>query len=72
MKDPVRAHQAGQAGPYDEDEARYRQEAAEYIADLTGTLADMARKHGLDALSFILNMAKLEAQNATRHLEGRP
>jgi hypothetical protein len=49
------------------DEARYRAEAASYVADLTADLAVLARKHGLDALGFILEMAKLEAENAVRH-----
>jgi hypothetical protein len=31
----------------------------------------LARKHRLDALGFILEMAKLEAENAVRHAGGR-
>jgi hypothetical protein len=29
------------------------------------------RRHGLDALGYILDMARLEAENATRHMNGR-
>jgi len=54
----------------DSDEARYRAEVAAYIAELTTDLALKARKHGLDSLGYILEMAKLEAENATRHVKG--
>ncbi|HEX5846494.1 MAG: hypothetical protein ACXW3G_13820 [Rhodoplanes sp.] len=40
-------------------------EAAAYIADL---LAQIARRHGLDALGFILDMAHLEAE-ALSHIQ---
>ncbi len=46
--------------------------AADYIAELTAELAAVARQHGLDALGFILDMARLEAENAARHVNGRP
>jgi hypothetical protein len=48
-----------------------RADAAAYIADLTAELATLARQHGLDALGYILDMARLEAENATRHVSGR-
>jgi hypothetical protein len=35
--------------------------AAHYIASMTQELADLARRNGLDALSQILEMARLEA-----------
>lgn len=38
-------------------------EVAAYIADLSGNLALMARKHGLNTLGYLLDMAKLEAEN---------
>jgi hypothetical protein len=44
--------------------------AAAYVADLTADLARMARRHGLDALGYILDMARLEAENAARHMNG--
>jgi hypothetical protein len=45
--------------------------AAAYVAKLTADLASIARRHGLDALGYILEMARLEAENATRHVNGR-
>jgi hypothetical protein len=53
---------AGGEGPND------RTAAVAYIADLSGTLASMARRHGFDTLGYILEMAKLEAENACGHL----
>jgi hypothetical protein len=50
----------------DHDAADGRAEAAAYIAELTTDLALMARKHGLDSLGYILEMAKMEAENLTR------
>jgi hypothetical protein len=46
-------------------------EAAAYVAELAGNLALIARRHGLDTLGYILDMARLEAENATRHVNGR-
>jgi hypothetical protein len=37
-------------------------EAAAYVAELTGDLARIARQHRLDALGYLLDMARLEAQ----------
>lgn len=48
-----------------------REAAASYVAELSGELALLARRHGLAALGYILEMAKLEAENATRHMNGR-
>jgi hypothetical protein len=45
--------------------------AAAYVAELSADLATIARRHGLVALGYILDMAKLEAENATRHVNGR-
>ena len=52
-------------------EAGDRAAAAEYVAGLTAELAALARQHGLDALGYILDMARLEAENSTRHANGR-
>jgi hypothetical protein len=41
---------------------------ASYIEELSGDLAAIARRHGLDTLGYILEMAKLEAHNIRRHL----
>jgi len=43
-----------------------RTEAAAYLANLSGELALMARRYGLNTLGYLLEMAKLEAENATR------
>ena len=47
-----------------------REAAAAYVAELSRDLALIARKNGLDALGFILEMARLEAENVTRHVNG--
>ena len=39
-------------------------EAAAYVAELTEALATIARRHGLDTLGYLLDMANLEARNA--------
>lgn len=43
-----------------------RNAAASYIAALSGELASLARRFGLDALGYILDIARLEAENAQR------
>lgn len=42
--------------------------AANYVAELTASLAIVARKHGFDTLGYILDMARLEAESASRHV----
>jgi hypothetical protein len=37
--------------------------AAEYVASMVSDLAQIARRHGFDTLGYILEMAKLEAEN---------
>ncbi len=44
-----------------------RRETAVYIADLSGHLAEMARHHGLSTLGYILDMAKMAAEEAIRN-----
>jgi hypothetical protein len=44
--------------------------AASYVATMTAELSVIARRHKLDALSYILDMARVEAENAHRHLNG--
>ena len=46
-------------------------QVAAYVAELAGSLALIARQHGLDALGYILDMAQMEAENATRYANGR-
>ena len=48
-----------------------REAAAAYVAELSRDLALIARNNGFDALGFILEMARLEAENVTRHVNGR-
>lgn len=43
---------------------------ADYVAAVTSELSMLARRHGLDALGFILEMARLEAENAAAKLNG--
>jgi hypothetical protein len=43
-----------------------RASAATYVAALSGDLALIARRHGLDTLGFLLEMAQMEAENETR------
>ena len=40
--------------------------AAKYIAALTHELAQIARRNGLDALCYILEMARIEAHQIAR------
>jgi hypothetical protein len=40
--------------------------AARYVASMAGDLAQIAQQHGLDTLGYILEMAKLEAENEAR------
>ena len=49
------------SGPNGEETA---ESAAHYIAAIAGELAQIARRNGLDMLSAILEMAKLEADQA--------
>ena len=44
---------------------------ADYVASFTMELAQLCRGHGLDTLSYILEMARLEAENLTRPTNGR-
>jgi hypothetical protein len=43
--------------------------AARYVAALSGELAVVARRHGFDTLGYLLDLAKLEAENAIRATE---
>jgi len=43
-----------------------RAAAANYVSELSVELAKIARRHGLDTLAFILDMACLEAENVNR------
>ena len=41
-----------------------REQVATYLAELTSELSLVARWHGLETLSYLLDMAHLEAENA--------
>ena len=41
-------------------------DAAEYIGALSEELAQMARRHGLDSLGYILDMARMEADQIAK------
>jgi hypothetical protein len=51
--------------------AEDRDQVAAYVAEMTCELALIARRHGFDALSFLLEMAQLEAEHAKRPANGR-
>ena len=40
------------------------------MAALSGDLASIARSHGLDTLGYLLDIARLEAEQVTRHSDG--
>jgi hypothetical protein len=48
------------------DEASQARDTARYIADITGGFANIARKAKLDVLAYILDMAKLEAEETAQ------
>ncbi len=43
-----------------------RTAAVRYLATMTADLAAIARGHGLDVLSYLLDMARVEAENVSR------
>ncbi len=45
-----------------------RAEVAVYVASMSADLATMARRTGLDTLGYLLEMVRLEAENAARHI----
>jgi hypothetical protein len=45
--------------------------AASYVATMVAELSTITRQHHFDALSYILDMARLEAENTHRQLNGR-
>jgi hypothetical protein len=42
---------------------------AQYVASLSSDLAAMARGSGLQTLGYLLEMVRLEAENAGRHAQ---
>jgi hypothetical protein len=53
----------------DEDSAGSTEETARYIADMVGALAAMAGDARLDLLTYLLNMARVEAELQARQTE---
>ncbi len=47
-----------------------RVEVAIYVASMSADLATMARRTGLDTLGYLLEMVRLEAENAARNMPG--
>ena len=47
-------------------ESGSQNEVASYVAALSHDLATMARRHGLDTLSYLLEMGRLEAESLSR------
>ena len=45
--------------------------AADYVAAMSGDLASIARRHGLETLGYLLDMARLEAESVTAQ-DGAP
>jgi hypothetical protein len=45
------------------NDAELRSATACYIAAMSGDLADLARRHGLDAIGYLLDMVRLEADS---------
>jgi hypothetical protein len=43
---------------------------ANYLATMSADLAGMARRNGLEALGYIFEMARLEAESISRHTNG--
>jgi hypothetical protein len=60
------ANAAAPAVPGKPEQPSDREATASYIAAMASDLAFMARGQGLDVLSYILEMAKLEAENVMR------
>jgi hypothetical protein len=46
--------------------------AADFVATFTNELAELARRHGLDTLGYILEMARLEAESLARGQRSQP
>ena len=51
--------------------AFHHADAAAYIASLSGDRAVLAREHGLDTFGYLLDMARLEAENESGFARAR-
>lgn len=52
------------------EDAMNAREAISFIADLSGELASIACKHRFDTLAYLLDMARMEAENLHREISG--
>ena len=50
--------------------AQERADAAAYIADLSASLAEIAKRHRLEALGYLLDMVHTEAESQARAKDG--
>jgi hypothetical protein len=41
-----------------------------FVEELTGELSSIARQHHFDALAYLLDIARLEAENIRRQIDG--
>jgi hypothetical protein len=57
----VMANEPVPSGPGD------RRAVANYVATLSADLATMAHRTGMETLGYLLEMVRLEAENASRH-----
>jgi hypothetical protein len=48
-----------------------REHAAAYVATLTGELASLVRRHRLDTLGYLLDLARLEAEEVAQRAAER-
>jgi hypothetical protein len=51
----------------DMDEPNGQTAVASYVASISGELAHISRRTGLDTLGYLLEMVRLEAENLARH-----
>jgi hypothetical protein len=54
------------AYPIRKNERSEQRAAADFVATLTTELAELARRHGLDTLGYILEMARMEAESLVK------
>jgi len=62
QRSPSKRQSAGSEPPGEGD----RDEAADFIAEAVGNLADVAQSHGLDHLRYLLAVARMEAEEHIR------
>lgn len=60
-------------GPQDDDQPGDGgpNEAARFVSETTAELAQLSRRHGLDMLAHLLEMARLEADDIARRSASR-